>query len=196
MPVNLTSDQQILWQHGFVKLNETIVTTWATMIVMSVGAKLITRKLKTEGDISRWQGSLEIVVTAMKEQIKEVGLSEPAKYLSLLGTLFLFVATAVQHHQRSITHGGLGRSSVRQHDERGDDYRLCAHDHAFYLSHFHDRARPAHRHGASLYLQHSGHGLHRSRHPHTKTEAGCCSNQARHEEFESATLAIRRTPYG
>jgi F-type H+-transporting ATPase subunit a len=30
----------------------------------------------------------------MEEQIKEVGLSEPAKYLSFLGTLFLFVATA------------------------------------------------------------------------------------------------------
>jgi F-type H+-transporting ATPase subunit a len=94
MTVNLTSDQQILWQHGFVKLNGTIVTTWATMIVMSLGAKLITRKLKTEGNISRWQGSLEIVVTAMEEQIKEVGLSQPAKYLSFLGTLFLFVATA------------------------------------------------------------------------------------------------------
>ena len=68
--------------------------TWATMIVMSLGAKLITRKLKAEGDISRWQGGLEIIVTAMEEQIKEVGLSEPAKYLSFLGTLFLFVATA------------------------------------------------------------------------------------------------------
>ena len=56
MTVNLTSDQQILWQHGFVKLNGTIVTTWAMMIVMAVGAKLITRKLKTEGDISRWSG--------------------------------------------------------------------------------------------------------------------------------------------
>ena len=94
MPVNLTSDQQVLWQHGFVKLNGTIVMTWATMIVMSLGAKLITRKLKTEGDISRWQGGLEIIVTAMEEQIKEVGLGEPAKYLSFLGTLFLFVATA------------------------------------------------------------------------------------------------------
>src|SRR5208282_5490815 len=94
MPVNLTSDQQILWQHGFVKRNGKIVTTWGTMIVMSLGAKLITRKLKTEGNISRWQGSLEIVVTAMEEQIKEVGLSQPAKYLSFLGTLFLFVATA------------------------------------------------------------------------------------------------------
>jgi F-type H+-transporting ATPase subunit a len=43
--VNLTSDQQIVWQHGFLKLNGTIVTTWAMMIVMALGAKLITRKL-------------------------------------------------------------------------------------------------------------------------------------------------------
>ena len=48
--MNLTSDQQIFWQHGFVKLNGTIVTTWAMMIVMSLGSKLITRKLATEGD--------------------------------------------------------------------------------------------------------------------------------------------------
>ena len=46
--MNLSSDQQILWQHGFLKLNGTIVTTWALMIVMAVGAKLITRKLATD----------------------------------------------------------------------------------------------------------------------------------------------------
>ena len=64
------------------------------MIAMAVGAKLITRKLATDGAISRWQGLLEIVVTAIEKQIKEVGLSEPEKYLGFLGTLFLFVATA------------------------------------------------------------------------------------------------------
>jgi F-type H+-transporting ATPase subunit a len=92
--MNLTSDQQILWQHGFVKLNGTIVTTWAMMIVMALGSKLITRTLATEGDISRWQGLLEIVVTTIEKQIRDVGLSQPEKYLSFLGTLFLFVATA------------------------------------------------------------------------------------------------------
>src|SRR5664279_2746330 len=94
MPVNLTSDQQILWQHGFVKLNGTIAMTWATMIVMSLGAKLITRKLKTEGNISRWQGFLEIVVTTIRDQIKEVGLNRPEKYLGFIGTLFLFIAVS------------------------------------------------------------------------------------------------------
>ena len=90
--MNLTSDQMIFWQHGFFKLNETIVTTWAMMILMSLGAMLITRHLLTEGKISRWQSALEIVVTNLEEQIKEVGLSEPRKYLPFLGTLFLFAA--------------------------------------------------------------------------------------------------------
>jgi F-type H+-transporting ATPase subunit a len=92
--VNLSSDQQVLWQHGAFKLNGTIVTTWVMMIAMALGAKLATRRLATEGAISRWQGSLEIVVTAIEKQLGEVGLSQPEKYLPFLGTLFLFVATA------------------------------------------------------------------------------------------------------
>ncbi len=92
--MNLTSDQQILWQHGPVKLNGTIVTTWAMMAVMAAGSKLVTRKLSTGGVISRWQASLEIVVTGIEGQIGDVGLKDPERYLSFLGTLFLFVATA------------------------------------------------------------------------------------------------------
>jgi F-type H+-transporting ATPase subunit a len=92
--VNLSADQQILWQHGTVKLNGTIVTTWAMMVVMALGAKLVTRRLMTEGKISRWQGALEIIVTAIEKQMKEVGLDHPERYLSFLGTLFLFIATA------------------------------------------------------------------------------------------------------
>jgi F-type H+-transporting ATPase subunit a len=92
--VNLTSDQHIVWEHGFLKVNETIVTTWALMIAMALGAKLLTRRLVSEGKISRWQASLEIVVTSIDKQIRDVGLTPPEKYLGFLGTLFLFVATA------------------------------------------------------------------------------------------------------
>jgi F-type H+-transporting ATPase subunit a len=90
--MNLSSDQLILWQHGFVRLNGTIVTTWALMIVMSLGAKLLTRKLAITGDISRWQATLEIIVTGILKQINDVGLSESVRYLPFLGTLFLFIA--------------------------------------------------------------------------------------------------------
>jgi F-type H+-transporting ATPase subunit a len=91
--MNLTSDQMIFWQHGFFKLNQTIVTTWAMMVLMALGAMLITRRLATEGKISRWQGALEIVITTLESQIEDVGLADPRKYLPFLGTLFLFVAT-------------------------------------------------------------------------------------------------------
>jgi F-type H+-transporting ATPase subunit a len=92
--VNLSSDQQVLWHHGFADLNVTVVTTWILMIAMALGSKLITRSLKTEGVISRWQGAIEIIVTSIAQQIKEVGLNRAQEYLPFLGTLFLFVAVS------------------------------------------------------------------------------------------------------
>ena len=92
--MQLTPDEIIFWQHGFVKLNATIVFTWAVMLVLAVGAKLVTRKLSTELTRSRWQNLLEIVVTAIIKQIEEVGLHHPVRYLGFLGTLFLFVAAS------------------------------------------------------------------------------------------------------
>src|SRR5450631_3167993 len=92
--MRLSADQLIFWQHGLVKLNGTIVFTWALMLVLAVGSKLITRKLSTELKRSRWQNLLEIIVSAIEKQIEDVGLKNPQKYIGFLGTLFLFVALA------------------------------------------------------------------------------------------------------
>jgi len=92
--MRLSPDEIVFWQSGFFKLNATIVFTWALMLVLALGAKLITRKLTTEHTRSRWQNLLEIVVTGITKQIEEIGLRHPEKYLGFLGTLFLFVATA------------------------------------------------------------------------------------------------------
>ncbi|HEY6927137.1 MAG TPA: F0F1 ATP synthase subunit A [Steroidobacteraceae bacterium] len=92
--MRLTSDQLVLWHYGFVKLNATIVTTWLLMLLLALGAWLITRRLSTELNTSRWQAALEILITGIDEQIKEVGLAVPQHYLPFIGTLFLFIATA------------------------------------------------------------------------------------------------------
>jgi F-type H+-transporting ATPase subunit a len=84
----------IIWQRGVLKLNGTIVFTWGLMLVLAVGSKLLTRKLSTDQNRSRWQNFLEIIVTGIEKQIEEVGLPHPEKYLGFLGTLFLFLATA------------------------------------------------------------------------------------------------------
>jgi F-type H+-transporting ATPase subunit a len=92
--VDLSPDQTIFWQYGFIKLNATIAFTWGLMFVLAVGSKLITRSLSTELTRSRWQNLLEIIVTGIERQIEEVGLRQPRQYLGFLGTLFLFVAAA------------------------------------------------------------------------------------------------------
>jgi F-type H+-transporting ATPase subunit a len=92
--VNLSSDQQVLWRHGIAELNVTIVTTWALMLAMALGAKWVTRNLRSEGAVSRWQSALEIIVTSLQQQIKAVGLERAREYLPFLGTLFLFVAVS------------------------------------------------------------------------------------------------------
>lgn len=92
--MHLSPDEIIFWQYGFVKLNATIVYTWGLLLVLTVGAKLITRQLSTSLQRSRWQNFLEIIVTGMVQQIAEVGLRHPKNYLGFLGTLFLFIAAA------------------------------------------------------------------------------------------------------
>jgi F-type H+-transporting ATPase subunit a len=92
--MRITPDQLILWQYGFIKLNSTIVTTWGLMLLLTGGAYLITRKLTSEIITSRWQAALEILITGIDEQITQVGLTVPARYLAFIGTLFVFIATA------------------------------------------------------------------------------------------------------
>ena len=92
--MQLSPDDIIFWQAGFFKLNATIVFTWALMLLLTVGSRILSGRLSTGLKRSRWQNLLEVVVTAIEKQIEEVGLTEPRKYLGFLGTLFLFVSMA------------------------------------------------------------------------------------------------------
>ena len=92
--MRLSPDELIFWQYGVFKLNATLVFTWALMLVLVVGARLITRKLSIGLKRARWQNALEVIVTTIEKQIEEVGLGQPRKYLGFLGTLFLLIAAA------------------------------------------------------------------------------------------------------
>jgi len=89
--MKLTPDETVFWHHGFVTINLTLVTTWALMLFMVIGSALITRKLKSNIKISRWQCVLEMIVTFINDQIKDVGLPSPEKYIGFIGTLLLFI---------------------------------------------------------------------------------------------------------
>lgn len=93
--MRISPDEIVFWEYGFINLNLTIVMTWAIMILLVIGAWLITRNLKTSIDNrSRWQNILEIIVLLINDQIKEIGLKNPKKYIGFIGTLFLFIAVS------------------------------------------------------------------------------------------------------
>lgn len=91
--MHLSPDEIIFWQFGFVKLNATILYTWIVMLVLVVGARLVTRKLEIGLQRAQWQNFLEIVVVGMSRQIAEIGLDKALQYLPFLGTLFLLLGT-------------------------------------------------------------------------------------------------------
>jgi F-type H+-transporting ATPase subunit a len=92
--MHLSPDEVIFWQHGFVKLNATIVFTWGLMLALTLGSKLATRNISTDLSRSRWQNLLEIIVTGIARQIEDIGLGSARRYVGFIGTLFLFVAAA------------------------------------------------------------------------------------------------------
>jgi F-type H+-transporting ATPase subunit a len=92
--MTISPDNVVYWQWGPLSLNATIVNTWLVMALLTLCSWLVTRRLSTGTEISRWQNLLEVLVTGIRDQIRQVSHQEPGKYLPFVGTLFLFVAMA------------------------------------------------------------------------------------------------------
>jgi F-type H+-transporting ATPase subunit a len=92
--MTISPDTIIVWQWGKVTLNATILWTWVLMILLVMGSWLATRRLSSTTELSRWQNLLEVVVSNIRNQIREVGNQAPEPYLAFVGTLFVFIAVA------------------------------------------------------------------------------------------------------
>ncbi len=90
---DISPDQVVYYQWGDFSLNATIVFTWAIMILLAAGSWAITRKLSTDVKIPRWQHILEVIVSGIIDQIRDISGQDPWRYLSFIGTLFIFIAT-------------------------------------------------------------------------------------------------------
>jgi len=90
--LTINPDQIVFFQWGWFKINSTIFFTWLVMFLLTFGSWLVTRKLTSEGELSRWQNLLEVLVNAINNQIREVSRQDPGPYLPFVGTLFIFIA--------------------------------------------------------------------------------------------------------
>ncbi len=90
--MTINPDEIILFQMGWFKINATIFYTWLIIIFMTLGSWLVTRKMTSEGPLSRWQNLFEVVIEVINKQIREVSRQDPGPYLPFVGTLFLYIA--------------------------------------------------------------------------------------------------------
>jgi F-type H+-transporting ATPase subunit a len=74
-----------------VTINATLVYTWLVMGILVVGSMVITRNLSTDRTLSRWQNLLEVIVGAIRSEIREVVKEGGDTYFPFIGTLFLFI---------------------------------------------------------------------------------------------------------
>jgi F-type H+-transporting ATPase subunit a len=91
--VTVSPDAIVFWQLGPFALNATIAFTWLVMALLVLGAWAITRRLSTGPELSRWQNLLEVLVSGLRDQIREVSRQEPGPFLPFVGTLFVYIAT-------------------------------------------------------------------------------------------------------
>src|SRR5215472_14399584 len=82
----------VLFHLGPLAITRPIVTSWAIIAVLALGAWFLTRRLIPHPN--RRQAVLELIVTGIMGQIEEVIRKDPHPFLPLLGTLFIFLVAA------------------------------------------------------------------------------------------------------
>jgi F-type H+-transporting ATPase subunit a len=92
--MQISPDSSVFWQWNFVILNATLVFTWAIILFLGICFWLITRNLSSDIEIDHSQSFLEILVSNVREQIRQTSGQDPDIYLPFIGTLFVFIATS------------------------------------------------------------------------------------------------------
>jgi F-type H+-transporting ATPase subunit a len=64
--MNISPDQIVLFEFGFVRISATLVFTWLVMALLVLLARWITRRLTQDTALSPWQNLLEVLVKAFR----------------------------------------------------------------------------------------------------------------------------------
>lgn len=92
--MRISPDEEILLRTGLFDVNLTLATTWLVVAFMAAAARMATRDIGKGGPVNGRQAAMEIIVTAVLKMISDTGLRPPERYVSFLGTLFLFLAVS------------------------------------------------------------------------------------------------------
>jgi F-type H+-transporting ATPase subunit a len=83
---------EILFHLGPIPIAEAVVTTWAIMALLVLVSWLALRKAST--DAGALQTALEVIIESITSQVGEIMGANAARYVPLIGTLFIFLVCA------------------------------------------------------------------------------------------------------
>jgi len=89
-PSPLTST--VAFHLGPIPITRPVATTWVIIAVLAGASWLLTRRLEAKPD--RWHAVLEIIVSAIGDQIEDVMRKAARPFLPVLGTLFIYLVAA------------------------------------------------------------------------------------------------------
>ena len=105
----ISPDQVILFQWGWVVINATIAYTWLVMGILVASSILITRKLSAGPTMSRWQHLMEVIIITVRSEIRDIAKDSAGArvlvYPCLLGHLAQIYATPTVRITSDTTHG-------------------------------------------------------------------------------------------
>jgi F-type H+-transporting ATPase subunit a len=81
-----------VFQIGPVVITGTVVTTWALIVALVIASRYATRRLQLIPD--GLQAIVETLVGAIEDQVRAIVNRDPAPFLPLLGSLFIFLVVA------------------------------------------------------------------------------------------------------
>ncbi|GAB4144415.1 MAG: F0F1 ATP synthase subunit A [Sphingomonadales bacterium] len=90
--MTISPDQWIFWTWDGFQLNATIALTWLVMALLCTISWVATARLTDQDKPGRWQNLLEVVVGGIRDQIADIGVRDPDRYMPFIGTLFLYIA--------------------------------------------------------------------------------------------------------
>lgn len=86
-------EHEIVFRLGALPVTRPVVVTWALMAALCLLAWLVTRRLSIERP-GRLQLLAETAVSALAEEMRSTMRLDPAPFLPVIGTLFVFILTA------------------------------------------------------------------------------------------------------
>ncbi|MGC1678468.1 MAG: F0F1 ATP synthase subunit A [Candidatus Binataceae bacterium] len=82
----------IVFHFGSVPITGPVVTTWVLIAVLAIACRFATRRLRVLPN--SLQAMIETLVSAIEEQVRGIVNRDPAPFVPLLGSLFVFLVVA------------------------------------------------------------------------------------------------------